>query len=73
MAQKISDLRNLTKDELNVKLTSMKTQLYNLRYEAQTGRIDKPHKIRQLKRDIARINTILKEGELKDASGAKKA
>lgn len=65
------DLRNLTKDELNLKLSGLKADLYNLRYQAQAGRIEKPHRIKQIKRDIARINTILKEGESKNGARAK--
>lgn len=73
MAEKTSDFRNLTSDELNIKLTGLKTDLYNLRYQEKAGRIEKPHRIRQIKRDIARINTVLREeGLKKDATGAKK-
>ena len=67
----LEDLRNLTKDELNMKLSGLKADLYNLRYQGRAGRIEKPHRIKQIKKDIARINTIFKEGELKNAAGAK--
>jgi large subunit ribosomal protein L29 len=72
MATKISELRNLTKDELNLKLAGLKVDLFNLRYQAETGRIEKPHRMKQIKRDIARIRTIIREGELKNAASSKK-
>jgi len=71
MADKISDLKNLTKDELNLKLAALKTELFNLRCQASAGRIEKPHKVKLVRRDIARINTVLKEGEANNATGAK--
>lgn len=66
MALKTTDLRNLTADELNLKLSGLKSELYNLRYQAKSGRIEKPHRIKAVKKDIARILTIL--GESKNAS-----
>lgn len=72
MALEISDLRNMTKDELMLKMTSLKADLFNLQSQARTGRIEKPHKIKEVKRDIARINTILKEVESKNATGTQK-
>ncbi|MDD5449512.1 MAG: 50S ribosomal protein L29 [Candidatus Omnitrophica bacterium] len=72
MAKKsLEEFKNLTRDELTVKLAGLKTDLFNLRYQAETGRIEKPHRIKQIKRDVARINTILKEGESKNGTGAK--
>lgn len=75
MALNTEDLRNLTKDELNMKLAALKTDLFGLRFQAESGRIEKPNKIKEIRRDIARINTILreKEGESKNASSPKQA
>lgn len=70
MANEVSDLRNLTKDELNLKLEALKADLYNLRYQARAGRIEKPHKVKEARKAIARINTILNEKEAKDGTGA---
>lgn len=72
MTLKTDDLRNLTRDEVNLKLSALKTDLYNLRYQAASGRIEKPHRVKQIRRDIARIQTILREGELKNAGSPKK-
>lgn len=58
---KTSELRNLTKDELSQRYNSLKEELFNLRFEAETGKIEKPHRIRQVKKDIAKIKTILRE------------
>lgn len=72
MELKISDLRNLTKDELRIKISGLKADLYNLRYQAETGRVEKPHRIKQLRRAIARIETVLQEGVLKNAPSPEK-
>lgn len=60
---KTSELRNLTKDELSQRYNSLKEELFNLRFEAKTGKIEKPHRICQVKKDIAKIKTILREGK----------
>lgn len=60
---KAKDLRENTQQELGQKLYSLKEKLFNLRYQAQTGRLEKPGQIRNIRRDVARINTILKEKE----------
>jgi len=71
MALKVSELRNLTKDELTAKLTTLKSSLFNMRYQAEVERIEKPHKIQDIKKEIARIVTILREGETKNGSKPK--
>jgi len=57
------ELRQLTIDELNQKLRSSREELFKLRYDAKSGRIEKPDRIKAIKRNIARILTILKEKE----------
>jgi large subunit ribosomal protein L29 len=64
---KIEDLRNLSNEELRQKADSLKADLYGLRYQAKSGRIEKPHRMKLIRRDIARINTIIRERELKNA------
>ncbi|NSW77357.1 MAG: 50S ribosomal protein L29 [Candidatus Atribacteria bacterium] len=59
-----SELRNLTNEELNQKLKDLRTELFNLRFQTITGQLANPQRIRMVKRDIARIKTILKEREL---------
>ncbi|MGQ9473304.1 MAG: 50S ribosomal protein L29 [Candidatus Caldatribacteriaceae bacterium] len=59
-----SELRNLTNEELNQKLKDLRTELFNLRFQTITGQLANPQRIRMVKRDIARIKTILREREL---------
>lgn len=58
---KPQELRNMTKDELIHKTISFKEELSKLLFQAKTGTIEKSARISQIKKDIARINTILKE------------
>lgn len=55
------DLRNMTKDELNHKIGSLKEDLSKLIFQSKTGTLEHPARISQIKKDIARIKTILKE------------
>ena len=55
------DLRNMTKDELNLKILSLKEELSGLLFQQKTGTIEKSARISQIKKDIARIKTIIKE------------
>lgn len=61
MKLKPEDIRNMTVDELNMKITSFQEELYKLRFEKRTGRVEKPHLIKVAKKNIARCYTILKE------------
>ena len=58
---KANELRNMTVDEIRHKLEALKKELFNLRTEAKAGRIEKPHKINQARKDIARCETVIKE------------
>ncbi|MBU0759488.1 MAG: 50S ribosomal protein L29 [Candidatus Omnitrophica bacterium] len=58
---KLSELRNLSRQELNEKVTALKKFLFETRSQGASGRIEKPSKIRETRRDIARILTILRE------------
>ncbi len=60
---KPAELRNLSKPELKEKLLSLKKSLYEMRSQGATGRIEKPSKIKEARRNVARILTILKEKE----------
>jgi len=51
--------------ELNTELTKMKKELFNLRFQHATGQLENPVKMRELKKDIARVKTIIREKELK--------
>ena len=57
----VNELRNMTVDEIRQKIEALKKDLYNLRTEAKAGRIEKPHKINDTRKDIARCETVIKE------------
>ena len=58
---KANELRNMTADEINMKVEGLKKELFGLRTEAETGRVEKPHRMRFVRKDIARCETVLKE------------
>lgn len=58
---KANELRNMTVDEIRIKEEGLKKELYALRSEAEAGRVEKPHKINELRRAIARCETIIQE------------
>lgn len=56
-----TELRNMTAEELNGKLKVLKEQLFNLRFQHAINQLDNPHKIEDVKKDIARVMTVLHE------------
>ncbi len=58
---KPQDLRNMTKDELNHKALTLKQDLSKFLFQAKTGTIENSASISRIKKDVARIKTILKE------------
>jgi large subunit ribosomal protein L29 len=58
---KASELRNMTAEELNKKLKELKEELFNLRFQHAINQLDNPHKIEDVKKDIARVMTVLHE------------
>ena len=56
-----TELRNMTAEELNGKLKELKEQLFNLRFQHAINQLDNPHKIEDVKKDIARVMTVLHE------------
>ena len=58
---KANELRNMTVDEIRLKMEALKKDLFAMRVEGETGRIEKPHKIKQTRRDIARCLTVIRE------------
>ncbi len=57
---KIEDVRRLTQDELSDQLLSLKKEQFNLRFQAATGQLEKTHRVEVVRRDIARIKTVLR-------------
>ncbi len=64
--EKLNEYRNLTADELNSKLVDLKQELFNLRFQHAINQLENPQRIPAVKKDIARIKTILREMELKN-------
>ncbi len=62
---KAKELHNMTDEELKAKLGELKTELFNLRFRHASGQLDNPMTIASCKKDIARVNTIIRERELK--------
>ena len=60
---KVKDLRQVSSEELIQKEKNFKKELFDLNYQRKTGRVEKPSRFSLLKKDIARILTILKERE----------
>jgi len=60
---KMKDLRDLTQEELQQKLLDLKEELFNLRFQQSLNRLENPMRIRAVKRDVARIKTLLTELE----------
>ena len=58
---KASELKELTVEELQTKLTELKEELFNLRFQHAINQLENPHKIADVKKDIARVKTILNE------------
>ena len=56
---KIDDVRGMTPDQLAEQLVSLKKEQFNLRFQKATGQLEKTSRVRQVRRDIARIETIL--------------
>ncbi|MCX7965515.1 MAG: 50S ribosomal protein L29 [Syntrophorhabdaceae bacterium] len=63
---KAKELREFTKEELLRKKMDIKQELFNLRFQHSTGQLENTARIRLLKRDIARIETVLREKESKN-------
>ena len=57
---KIADIRGLTPDQLADTLISLKKAQFNLRFQAATGQVEKTHRVNEIRKDIARIKTVLR-------------
>ena len=61
---KASEIREMTADELNSKLADLKAELFNLRFQLAINQLDNPMRISAVKKDIARVKTVLRANEL---------
>ena len=64
------ELKKMSADELNAKLTELKEELFNLRFQHTINQLDNPMRITAVKKDIARVQTVLREAELSDSANA---
>ena len=63
---KMTEIRKLTTKELNKKLEENKKELFNLKFSLSTGNLEKPHRIKELRHDVAKIKTVIRERELNE-------
>ena len=61
---KMDKIRELTMAELETELMKMKNELFNLRFQHVTGQLENPMRMTDVKRDIARIKTVIRENEM---------
>ncbi|HEX4183502.1 MAG TPA: 50S ribosomal protein L29 [Caulobacteraceae bacterium] len=57
---KIDDIRRMTPDQLQDQLIQLKKEQFNLRFQAATGQMEKTHRVNEIRKDIARIKTVLR-------------
>jgi large subunit ribosomal protein L29 len=57
---KIDDVRGMTPDQLSDALLNLKKEQFNLRFQAATGQVEKTHRVNEIRKDIARIKTVLR-------------
>ena len=60
---KINEIRKMSTEDINKKIVELKEELFNLRFSASTGSLEKPHKMKELRHTVARLKTVLKERE----------
>ncbi|MHB1419591.1 MAG: 50S ribosomal protein L29 [Bacillota bacterium] len=68
---KSKEIKDLTNDELLRKVGDLKEELFNLRFQVVTGQLDNPMRIREVRRNIARAKTVLRERELQEQQAYK--
>ena len=67
---KAADVRAMSADQMNDKLLELKKEQFNLRFQSATGQLEKTARIRQVRRDIARLKTIMTEKKTADVKSA---
>ena len=67
---KANELRDMSAAELTKKLAELKEELFNLRFQLAINQLDNPMRISAVKKDIARVKTVLRENEIKDSAKA---
>ena len=67
---KAKELREMNAEQLNAKLGELKEELFNLRFQLAINQLDNPHKIVDVKKDIARVMTVLRQKEAEASKNA---
>ncbi|MCI9575450.1 MAG: 50S ribosomal protein L29 [Clostridiales bacterium] len=67
---KASEIRNLSTEELEAKLKDLKAELFNLRFQLAINQLENPMRVSAVKKDIARVKTVLRENEIKNSQNA---
>ena len=67
---KIEKMREMTNQELSKELQKMKQELFNLRFQHVTGQLENPIKMKDIKREIARVKTVMRENDMKEQKEA---
>ncbi|MGN1043909.1 MAG: 50S ribosomal protein L29 [Acutalibacteraceae bacterium] len=67
---KISEIKTLSINDLNSKLKDLKSELFNLRFQLAINQLENPMRIRAVKKDIARVQTVIREKEISEVSKA---
>ena len=67
---KTSEIREMTSAELETKLQSLKEELFNLRFKLAINQLDNPMRIKAVKKDIARVQTVIRQNELSEEADA---
>jgi large subunit ribosomal protein L29 len=62
---KIEEVRGMTPDQLAEQLVSLKKEQFNLRFQKATGQVEKTHRVGEVRKDIARIQTVLRAKQAK--------
>ncbi|MDR0468468.1 MAG: 50S ribosomal protein L29 [Peptococcaceae bacterium] len=68
---KAKNIREMTREELGAKVGELKEELFNLRFQMATGQLENPMRLREVRKDIARTKTVLREMELEGAESVK--
>ena len=64
---KANEIKDMTSEEITQKVNELKQELFNLRFQAATAQLDNPMRIKEVKKDIARAKTVLREREISQA------
>ena len=65
---KMEEFRKLSTEDLNKKIKEYKEELFNLRFQQATGNLEKPVRLRELRKEVAKMKTIIRERELNEVN-----